>query len=219
MEGKKHSYGLDRKTLLLGLIILLFHAVGLSGFLIPDYHALFIRLVPFHLLLMFFLMLISQTERNASFLFFLLFSYLAGFAVEFFGVHTGFIFGSYHYGATLGFKVAQIPLMIGVNWILLFYTAGISVNYLSIKNNWLKAGLAAAMLVGLDLLIEPVAIRFDYWSWANGTIPVQNYVAWFIFSLVCFRVFYGMKFDKQNPAAVVLLLAQFLFFIALNLWA
>ena len=219
MEGQKHTYSLDRKTLVVGLLIVLFHAVGLSGFLNPEWHSLFIALVPFHLLLMFLLMLISQKTWNRDFIIFLLVIYSAGFAIEYFGVHTGLIFGSYHYGATLGFQLSEIPLIIGINWILMIYSAGVTIGYLPINQVWLKSVLAAAMLVGLDLLIEPVAIRFDYWSWANEIIPIQNYVAWFVFSFLCFRFFYGMKFDKQNPAAVVLLVAQLLFFIALNLWA
>ncbi len=219
MEGKKHTYGLGNKTLIISFLVLLFHAVGLFGFLIPEYQDRFIALVPFHLLLMFFLIVISQKELNANFYTFLLTIYLAGFGIEYFGVHTGLIFGSYHYGKTLGFKLAEIPLMIGVNWILLIYSAGVTVQYLNIKNVALKSALAAALLVGLDALIEPIAIRFDYWSWANDVIPMQNYIAWFVFSFACFCFFNVLKFNKQNPAAVVLLLVQFLFFIALNLWA
>ncbi len=36
----------------------------------------------------------------------------------------------------------------------------------------------------MDLLIEPVAIHLGYWSWTGGDIPIQNYLSWFVISLV-----------------------------------
>jgi putative membrane protein len=82
----------------------------------------------------------------------------------------------------------------------------------------LKAVLAAALLVVLDVFIEPVAIRFDYWYWASATVPLQNYVAWFVFSFGCFWLFFNQKKSTKSFVAVTLLLAQFLFFMALNYW-
>jgi putative membrane protein len=86
------------------------------------------------------------------------------------------------------------------------------------KSTVIKSALAATLLVVLDTCIEPVAIRFDYWHWASATIPLQNYVAWFLFSFGCFYLFYHRKIAPKNPVTLVLLLAQFLFFIALNYW-
>lgn len=217
MEGKKHTDSLSRTSAIIGFFVLLFHAVGLAGFLNPAWRELFIALVPFHLLLMFALMLISQQNYNRQFFVFVLLMYLAGFGIEFLGVHTGLIFGEYQYGATLGVKLAEIPLLIGLNWVLLVYSVGTSMHYLGLKNSLNGAILGAVVLVLLDLLIEPVAIRFDYWSWENGTIPLQNYLAWFVFSLAAILFFNRFKFDKTNPVAIVLLAAQFMFFIALNL--
>ena len=35
------------------------------------------------------------------------------------GVNTGLLFGTYEYGANLGFKIFGVPLIIGVNWTVL----------------------------------------------------------------------------------------------------
>ena len=40
--------------------------------------------------------------------------------------------------------------------------------------------LAAALATAFDFLLEPVAVRLDYWRWRDGVIPLQNYVAWFL---------------------------------------
>lgn len=219
MEGKKYTNSLDRIRVITAVFVLLFHAVGLYGFLTPEWHEKFISLVPFHLLLMFVLMLISHLNFERDFLVFVTVVYVAGFGIEFLGVHTGLIFGNYQYGDTLGLKLVDIPLLIGLNWVILVYSAGVSMYYLGVKSDLLRAGFGALMLVILDVLIEPVAIRFDYWSWENGIIPVQNYIAWFVFSFACFVVFNRLKIAKENPVAIVLLAAQFVFFIALNITA
>ena len=198
--------------------IVLFHIVGLTGFLIPALNPIFIKMVPFHLLLMLGLLLYAHPKFNMHFWLFVLITFLAGFIIEVLGVHTGYIFGSYQYGRTLGFKIAEVPVLIGVNWVLLIYCTGITIEKLNLKSHILKSIIGAFLLVLLDFLIEPVAIKFDYWSWTGANIPVQNYVAWFTFSFIMLLFFNSRQFQKQNTAALALLISQFVFFAALNMW-
>jgi putative membrane protein len=69
----------------------------------------------------------------------------------------------------------------------------------------------------LDSLIEPIAMKFDYWQWADNTIPAQNYIAWWGLSFIFLLIFSKLHFNKQNFVAAILLQVQFLFFILLNL--
>jgi putative membrane protein len=197
----------------------LFHLVGLYGFLEPGFENLFIKLVPFHLLLMLVLMIITAWDKSSDILRFAILVYLAGFFIEVIGVNTGLIFGSYTYGTALGFKLWATPLLIGLNWLILVYCTGVFLEKFNLKRKWLFALLGAGILLGLDLLIEPAAVRYDYWYWSGGTIPVQNYLGWYIFSFFLFRIFSDLNFRKKNNAAIVLLFAQISFFLALNLWA
>ncbi|WP_036677967.1 carotenoid biosynthesis protein [Daejeonella oryzae] len=199
------------------ILIILFHTVGLIGFLNPSLTPLFIKLVPFHLLLMMGLLIYSHSHKNKEFWLFFAVTFLAGFIIEVLGVSSGLIFGSYQYGETLGFKVADVPLLIGINWVILIYSIGTSVKFLKIKNHVIRAIIGAFLLLLLDILIEPVAVKFDYWSWEGMNIPFQNYVAWFIFSFIMLLFFYARKFKKQNIAALVLLISQAIFFAVLNL--
>ena len=41
------------------------------------------------------------------------------------------------------------------------------------------AFLTALLMVCFDLLMEPAAIKLDYWTWISGHIPLQNYLVWF----------------------------------------
>ncbi len=197
-------------------IIIIFHIVGLIGFLVPFLRPLFLRIVPFHLLLMLFLLLLNHHGRFLKLLSFAAIIMVLGFTAEWIGVHKHWIFGDYIYGETLGFKVMEIPLMIGVNWFLLIYATGTLIKKVPVKEAWLQIIIGAVLLVLLDLLIEPVAVRLDYWHWFKGIVPIKNYIGWLIVSSALLTVFHYFKFRFQNWVAPVLLIVQFLFFAVLN---
>lgn len=204
------------KQRICALLVVLFFTVGLGGFLYTPFIGLFKVLVPYHLLLMLLLMIISQPEKNRSFWLFFLLIYVAGFMIELVGTQTGLVFGNYFYGSTLGIKIAGTPLMIGVNWILVIYSAGMLLSAMHIHNMYTFLLLGASLVTLLDYLIEPVAIKFDYWSWDPAMIPLQNYVVWFVFSGLLLGVFYKMNFKKQNTAASTFFIVQFVFFLVLH---
>jgi bisanhydrobacterioruberin hydratase len=200
-----------------GLLVVLFYTVGFFGLSSEAFVALFKDLVPFHLLLMFVLIIISHENRNRAFWTFVIVTYIAGFLIELAGVKTGYIFGEYSYGATLGYKIADIPLIIGVNWVLMVYSTGAILENLKIKNRIILALIGAALLAIIDMLIEPIAVKYDYWSWANNEIPVHNTIGWFLFSFLMMSVFYMLRFEKNNPVGSILFIIQALFFLALNI--
>jgi bisanhydrobacterioruberin hydratase len=199
------------------VIIILFHLVGLVGFCVPALQPLFKQLVPYHLLLMLLVIIASHKWLDAKFFIFIILIAAFGFTAEWLGVHKYWLFGDYSYGPTLGFKLFDIPLLIGVNWFLLVYGVGVTMQYSRLRNSLVRILLAAAVLVLLDLLIEPVAISFDYWSWLSAGIPLKNYGCWFGLSVLLLSLFELFGFKKQNMAAPVLLITQFVFFGVLNL--
>ena len=112
-------------------------------------------------------------------------AYALTFAAEAVGVATGAVFGAYVYGPTLGWKLLGVPLIVAFNWVLVVNGA------ICLAGRILpsRAGahrrialplLAGAISVAFDWVMEPVAIRLDYWTWAGGVIPLQNYAAWFV---------------------------------------
>lgn len=199
-------------------IIILFHIVGLIGLAVPATRPLFLKIVPFHLLLMLIVLFFSHNLINEKYLGFMLSIYLLGFVLEWIGVHKNWIFGNYAYGSTLGVKFFDIPLTIGINWFILIYAAGVTMQRSRILSKSARIILGAIVLVLLDLLIEPVAIKFDYWHWANNTIPLKNYLGWFMASVLMLWIFEVFNFSKQSRVAPVLLGIQFIFFGILNLF-
>jgi putative membrane protein len=199
------------------IIIVLFHIVGLVGFAIPSLSVLFIKLVPWHLLLMAGVIVYSYNQLSEKFLLFGLLVFTIGFLAELIGVHTGLLFGNYSYGETLGIKLFNVPLMIGVNWFLLIYSTGVLMQRSRIKNIYFRIIVGALVLVSLDLLIEPVAIHFDYWHWMGNSSPLKNYACWFLLSAAMLFIFEKFQFKPQNKAAVLLLVMQAVFFMILGL--
>jgi len=193
-------------------IILIFHAIGLIGLALPFAKPLFLYIVPFHLLLMLAVIVLNHKPMDARFLVFLFAIFPLGFAVEWTGIHTHRLFGDYIYGETLGFKLSGVPLIIGFNWFMLIYSAGVLMQRSRLKSFFLKALTGALLLTLLDVLIEPVAVRFDYWHWANSTIPFKNYASWFVLSFLMLLLFEAFRFKNQSMVAIVFLLTQFAFF-------
>lgn len=203
--------------LTLVIIIVLFHVVGITGFCIPSLQAIFLKIVPWHLLLMLVIVMLSHRPLNGKLLLFTLLLFISGFFIEWIGVHTSWLFGTYSYGNTLGIKLNNIPLTISINWFLLIYSTGVFMQLIRVKNIFTRVITGALILVLLDVLIEPVAMKFDYWHWAGNVIPIENYACWFLVSALMLYLFERFDFKKQSIVAPVFLLMQFLFFIVLRL--
>ena len=199
------------------IVIILFHVVGLAGLSIPVTRPVFLQIVPFHLLLMLVVIILSHHKLSSRFGIFILIIFWFGFIAEWIGVHKGWLFGNYAYGKTLGLKLFDIPLMIGVNWFLLVYAIGVTMQRIRLKSAFFRVITGATVLVLLDLIIEPVAIKFDYWQWNDSIIPLKNYACWFLVSAGMLYVFELFSFKKQSIAAPVLLITEFVFFGVLNL--
>jgi len=206
------------KTLLsvrfaIGFLILT-HVSGLIG-LQTEYRDWFLLMTPFNLLLSFALLMLHHRHWKNSFILFVGVTFLVGYGIEVTGVHTGWPFGEYRYGETLGFKLWEVPLLIGVNWVMLIYASGIVVQGLR-AHRLVKALLAAVMMVLLDYLIEPVAIAYDFWSWDQHDVPFINYLGWFGVALPLCLLFQYLPFAKANKVAAMLFLIQVIFFGILN---
>lgn len=205
----------ENKSGLFKFIISVFYLVGIIGMSIPTIRPFFQVLTPFHLLLSLGILLLFHTDWNRSFMVFSIVAFVIGFGSEVMGVHTGFPFGNYEYGAVLGIKIFEVPLMIGINWLLLVYLTG-NLFEIGIKNDFLAAGLGAGLMVAIDFLIEPVAIGLEFWEWEGGIIPMSNYIGWFGVAFLIHLIYRKSQFLKRNPISTFLLLNLVIFFAVLN---
>ena len=129
---------------------------------------------------------------------------------------TGKFFGHYYYGQTLGYQALGVPLAIGLNWLVLTYVCGILARYLPLAE-LPRTLLAALLMVGLDMCMEPVASHYDFWHWTANIIPFQNFRDWFIFACILQMLFNRANFPKFNPLVPLVYLTQLLFFFLLSI--
>lgn len=196
------------------IILVVVHVAGIIG-LQTEYKDLFLMCTPVNLLLSVGLLFWNHNDFSKSFYIFCFLTYLAGYFIEVAGIKTRIIFGDYWYGGTLGLKVLDVPIIIGVNWLLLIYCVGVISNKLKISN-FFKSLLGAGVLAATDIFIEIVALKYDFWHWWGNYPPLQNYIAWFIVSFLLLFLFHSMNFKKDNKLAQGLFIIQLVFFIALS---
>ena len=197
------------------ILFVVFYAVGVGGIGIPVTQRLFIILIPFALLLSFVAILLfhkSLKSANTRFVFFTII--LVSYLVEVAGVNSQVIFGKYMYGQGLGFKVFDTPLMIGINWAMLIYCSASIIERFRLPVV-LQVVFASTLAVMYDVVLEQVAPFLDMWYWNGNTVPLQNYVVWFVLALIFHTLVKLKKVQTVNPLAPAIFICQFLFFAAI----
>ncbi len=202
------------KTRILIAVAVLFHIIGFTGIGIL-HNGLISSATPFHLLLMAGLLLASYSSDIKPFAKWAAIAYLIGFVAEAAGVHTGLVFGHYSYGTVLGPKLSGVPLLIGMNWVVVLIGAIAVASKISDKPLQ-QSLIAAAVATGYDWVMEPVAVKLGYWQWQGGVIPLYNYLCWLLISLQIALLANKMKITANN-FSLWLFLIQLVFFILLRI--
>jgi len=156
----------------------------------------------------------------------LLFSLLAacvGFAFEVFGMTYGTFFGDYYVYSSqvFGPVFLGVPLLVPVYWTIFIY-AGYSITNSFLhwaeinKPDWSNGNtkllpwlifMDGALVVAIDLIMDPLAVRTGHWVWENGGfyfgVPIGNFFGWFVVAVIVagtFRIY--EYYFSQRPTAV-----------------
>ncbi|MBN1300700.1 MAG: carotenoid biosynthesis protein [Melioribacteraceae bacterium] len=210
MEGKKNI-----KENFYTAVLYVIYAVGIIGHILAPFREIMLSLTSFTLLLTGGLVIINIAPKNKKLIQWIIATYLFTLLLEIAGVKTGLIFGEYHYGEVLKPKIFETPVIIGMNWVLVILgSIKISKRYF---NNGLLIILTTALLAVLfDFIMEPVAIKLDYWQWENNTIPLKNYFAWFLIALAFSAYFVYNKIEIRPSLIEHYFIVQAAFFLILN---
>ncbi len=193
-------------------VLVILHLVGLLGIGIFQSNDI-VNLSWANLAVSFLIGALFFRKRSTAGIFWFGVIFCIGFFSEFIGVNTGLLFGDYTYGTVLGVKFWGVPVIIGLLWFTLSIGAKNLVSRIT-GNKILIALFASVLMVGFDLLMEPVAIDLEFWTWANDTIPVLNYISWFFVALLIqFLIRNQSTNNRVYEGAFVI---QMLFFIGLN---
>lgn len=196
--------------------VLLFYAIGLIGFILPFSREIFSAITPFAMLLGIYLLAVYHTDYNRKAMIAFSIIFLLGFSVEAIGVNTGAVFGSYTYLSAMGIKVWGTPLIIGLNWLFLSYTATSILDEAKLPA-WTVYFLAPLLMVAYDFFLEKSAPVLDMWYWDGDTVPFRNYVAWYVIGFLCVAILKMFGVNTQNILSKLLYFVQFLFFVLLSI--
>ena len=195
--------------------IWLFHVCGMIGISYGN-KDLFLSFTPVNLIISFFLLFVNQIQITQREILSVFTIFLIGMICEILGVNYGYIFGDYVYLDNLGTKVFGVPILIGINWIILTFITGSISSYIFKKNLKFSILTGAIFMILLDLIIEPVAPLLGFWIFDLPSVPLQNYVGWFLIGLATQFIYQKFVVNKEIPFSANLLLANIVFFTFLN---
>ena len=193
------------------IFLVIWHQVGVIGLHIDETREFFQSLIPVNIIVSLGILGVFHRVWNMQFGLFIFAIFWAGYLIELIGLHSGIIFGNYSYGSSLGFKVSGVPPLIGLNWLFLVYITGIIAQKASSTFS-MRIILGAGLMVILDMLIEPMAMEYDMWTWADERVPILNYFGWFVVSAAMQFAFHQLHQEKSNPIAYPMYLIQIAFF-------
>jgi putative membrane protein len=197
--------------------IIIFYVVGLIGFIVPFTRNIFQIITPLALLMCVYLLAIFNQKINTSGILTFIFIYFTGLIAEIIGVNTGYIFGNYSYGSSLGPRILGTPLIIGINWLFLAYTSTSLTDHFFSRPR-LTLLIAPVMMVAYDIILERAASVMDMWYWELGSPPIKNYITWYIMGLLMVSLIKISGVKTKNPLSGVLLLSQFIFLFLVSLF-
>ncbi|MBT4297573.1 MAG: carotenoid biosynthesis protein [Flavobacteriaceae bacterium] len=195
-------------------IIWLFHLCGMVGISYGN-KDFFLAFTPINLFISFVLLFVNQKQLESKELKSAFLIFFIGMVSEILGVNYGLIFGDYVYLDNLGVKILGVPVLIGVNWIILTFITG-SLSSFIFKNKYVSILMGAILMIGLDLLIEPVAPLLGFWIFDLQKVPLQNYLGWFIIGMITQALFQFKIAEKELTFSTHLLIINAIFFAFLN---
>jgi uncharacterized membrane protein len=141
---------------------------------------------------------------------------VVSFCFEAVGVATGVVYGAYHYGDTLGVKIAGVPALIPFAWFMMIYASWVVAQVLleGVGNPASPVGIvarsvvAAAVMTAWDVVMDPGLARAGAWVWEEGGayfgVPFHNFGGWMVTTLTIYllvALLFSLIRSPEIPAA------------------
>lgn len=192
-------------------LFIVFYTVGLLLFVLPYTRQIFINITSYTLLLVIGIVFSFHKKWNSKTIFIFLSIILTSFLIEMFGVKSGKIFGNYLYDESLGIKLAETPIIIGVNWLFLVYASrAIATGFFRNKTAIIAVGVVLMLLY--DIILEAIAPFMHMWHFTTPYPPMRNFLAWLIAATLFHSLLTVFKIDTDNKPSRKLFWVQICFF-------
>ena len=192
--------------------LILVYVSGSIGFVVNP--IFFSPFTPYTLLFTCFVFLIHQPISDKKYISAFFSIAVLGYIIELIGIKTGLLFGNYSYGDGLGFKLLDVPLIISINWAMLI-CAGIVTVRKVFRNKFIVISVTALVVTFIDLIIEQVAHKLDFWQFEGGLPGLHNYLGWIGVVFFTSYIFYPLIIKGNSMVSSIVLILQIIFFTSL----
>jgi len=173
-----------------GAVLLTLSAVNPAW--LPDalvFHPLLILLGTFVMRLPLVAGLAPLVDRRAALSLTLLTAY--AYAIEFVGLSTGWPYGEFAYGVSLGPMLAgEVPLGLPIFFVPLVVNSYLLCTLLlgdRAASAWVRLPAVIATVLAVDLVLDPGAVALGFWDYGGGAyygVPWSNYEGWVLSATV-----------------------------------
>ena len=146
----------------------------------------------------------------------MLIGYVVAYCLEEIGVHTGLIFGHYHFTRLMGPKLDVIPIALVCLWVTLLYIAFIVTNLLldgsplpkkyDVKHLVFTSAVSALVVTTFDIEADPFAATNGWWVWEDGGsyfgVPYHNFGGWFFVGFCTYMVHVWQLHKEENEGTI-----------------
>ncbi len=140
-------------------------------------------------------------------------SAVVSYLMEEMGVRTGLIYGAYHYSDLLGTKLGHVPVIIPLAWFMMIYPSWMvakalitGINTRSLPGLTAQAAVAAWVMTGWDMVMDPGMARAGNWVWERGGdyfgVPRRNYLGWLLTTFLVYWIVGWLWKGKHHKSAV-----------------
>ena len=194
-------------------IIWLNQLFGAFGILSIDSN-LFLSLSPISLVITFLIVMYSNTKFSLRSQISVIIIFLLSMISEIIGVNSGLLFGSYYYGENLGCSFYGVPLVIGLNWVVLTVSCGNIAIYIFKENKFLSILFGSFLMLLLDIIMEQVSGDIDFWYFNDQNLTF-NFITWFMLG-ICNQYLHQNYINQKNLIiSINIYLSFIMFFLAL----
>ncbi len=201
------------------VIIYIYFFAGIIWHLLPQTRTMVINITPYGLTFFSIMILFLNKDKNDFKTFLWIASiFIATIIIEIIGVNSALIFGNYSYSNVLGLKLLGVPIVIGLNWTIVIIGLFSLTEDLQLTNILIVCLIIGSLAVLFDIVLEPVAVKLDYWQWESNIIPIKNYLSWFGIAFLFGFVGFKLKLRFRSDIIKHYIIAQFIFLSMLNLF-
>ena len=141
-------------------------------------------------------------DRRALFGIGMLMSYT--YFIEYVGVSTGWPYGEFVYGVSLGPMIGGIPAALPVFFlpiVLNTYLLSLLLLGKRSRSRLVRLAIVIPAVVAMDVVLDPAAVSLGFWSYEGGglfyDVPLSNYAGWVLSATVAVGVL-DLTFDRSG---------------------